>query len=71
MIFVDPHTINGNEFTRFLYSCYNHFCAASFQLNMVAFFKRHFSPFAFYNADSFVIIRRDPPRFVGGEQLGG
>jgi hypothetical protein len=33
--------------THFLYSCYNHFCAAGFQLNMIAFLKRHSSPFAF------------------------
>ena len=32
VIFVNPHTINGSEFTKFFYSCYNHFCAAGFPI---------------------------------------
>jgi hypothetical protein len=64
------HTINRNEFTDFLYSCYNHFCAADFQLNTIAFLKRHSSPFALLTTLAVWLYRLQSAYLIARKQCG-
>jgi len=74
MIFIKPHTTNHSELTEYFDLCYDHFCAAGFQLNVVAFFKRHIflmNPTVPATGSSWQPrdVDRDYPRPIFAEQL--
>jgi hypothetical protein len=74
MIFIKPHTTNHSELTKYFDLCYDHFCAARFQLNVVAFFKRHIflmNPTVPATGSNWQPrdVDRDYPRLIFAEQL--
>jgi hypothetical protein len=74
MIFIKPYTTNHSELTKYFDLCYDHFCTAGFQLNVVAFFKRHLflvNPTVPATGSSWQPrdVDRDCPRLTLAEQL--